>query len=276
MKKGKVICLGIILLSLLANGLYSSDDQNTLNKAKQYLFDKEWDKALNLLDQIVSEYPGSKYIGLVRFYRAKCYKEQGKLKDAYEEYKYYLGRSGNMILKEEANVALIDISLQLFKLEKDNDYIDQVLAFLKNRNKTLQYYAAVQLSYLKNKKISRMAIPVLVRIVKYETDEKLKDLAKIALMRIDPGELKKVSPEGISNAAILKIHVFSKEKKKIVISLVLPYGFAKFALEALPNYILESIAGEGYSISGILDSIVKGKKIFQMEDEEHKIKIWIE
>lgn len=276
MNRERIVWVSLILFGFLVQGLYSFDDQDILNKAKQYLFDKEWNKALTLLDQIISEYPDSKFTGIVRFYRAKCYKEQKKLKRAHEEFKHYLSRSRNMILREEANVALIDICLQLYKKEDNHNYIRQVLSYLKNRNKTLQYYAAVQLSYLKDKSVSRKAVPVLVGIVENERDQKLQDLAKIALMRIDPQEMKRISTKGVSHSATLNIYVYSKEKKKTVFKVAFPYGLAKFVLDALPDDILDTIVGEGYSIPAILDSIVKGKKIFQMEDKDNKIKIWIE
>ena len=51
---------------------------------------------------------------------------------------------------------------------------------MNNKETTIRYYAAFKISRIKNKNISREAVPVLKEILESEEDPDLQDRAKIA------------------------------------------------------------------------------------------------
>ncbi len=147
---------------------------------------------------------------------------------------------------------------------------------MRSPNKIVRYYAAFKLSYIKDKSVSGRAVPVLKGIVEDERDPELRDRARIALLRVDPGALKEVGDDrhGV-RARILRIQVLEAGKKKVDINI--PWALADLALQAIPDEEKSVMRKKGYDLDRIISELAKmGSSIIEINDGSSVIKIWIE
>ena len=273
--KIKYISILLILLFLSQGLIAEQQDNNLFEKAKLYLFDKEWNRALIQLNTLIQNFPQSKLYPLSLFYKAKCLEELKKPKEALENYSGFLKISKNRSLMEEANIAIIDLCFYLYK-KGEKGYIKTITRYLKKKNRMVQYYAAFKLSYAKEKRIAEPAVPVLKKMIEEEDDPELIDRAKIALMRINPSYLKAISKKRDIAKLILKIRIFDKKTKKESLSLNIPFVLAKLALNALPEEGKEVLQEKGYDIDSIIKTLTSSNEILRIENESTIYKIWIE
>ena len=75
-----------------------------------------------------------------------------------------------------------------------------------------------------------------LEILEEERDDEFKDRAKIAVLRVDPDALKDFEEERYEGKAkMLKIRVYEEGKKKVKLSLDIPWALADLALAAIPE-----------------------------------------
>jgi tetratricopeptide (TPR) repeat protein len=265
----------VLILAVAAAPVFGQSDGELFNKAKLSLFDKQWKQALGDLDTLLEKYPDSRFAPLALFYKARCYEETGKPLKALTFFERFVGVSDNEGLREQATVSMIDMYAELGK-KGDPKYYKKVKGFLEGGTLEVRYYSAFKLSYVKDKRIARAAVPVLKRIVKVETDQELVDRANIALMRIDPSYLKRSAERIVKNPTVLKIRVFNKQSKKDSLSLNIPFALARLALDALPENDREKLKKAGYNIDSIIDSLVETGEILKIAGDEEVLRIWIE
>ena len=276
------ICIGILLLVSLGMGAYAQtgSDERLFEEAKVLIFDKKWEAAQDKLDDLLDRYPQSLMKEQALFYRAKCLSEQaGREKEAIEAYDSYIrgvkASDRNASLIEDSEISTIDLAYGLYE-KGERRFLDAIEGRLGSSNKVIRYYAAFKLSYVKDKTISSRAVPVLRRIIENEPDVELKDRAKIALLRVDPGALRAVGDDrSEAHARILKIQVFEGGKKKIDINI--PWALADLALQAIPDEEKSVMRKKGYDLDRIINELAKTKStIIEINDADSVIKIWIE
>lgn len=276
-----LLVFSLMLLFISAGPLNAQSDKEQFDRARLALFDRQWDEALTQLDRLSTMYPKSSYIPQVYFYKGKCWEEKKDTQKALDNYSAFLRISTNDTLKEEASRAVIDLNYIQYQTKKKANspnpakHLDDIINFLNNKQPVVKYYAAFKLSYITDKNIASHAVPVLNYIVENENDSELVERAKIALMRIDPELLKKSSrPQSIENR-MLVLSVYDKKSKRNSVSITIPFALARLALESLPDKDKTKITDKGYDITRILDSLVRTGQIFQLDDEETTVKIWL-
>ena len=121
------------------------------------------------------------------FFHGKCQEELGSKKQALESYEKFVKSSAGSNLAEEARISIIDLAAGLTRPGKRIPA--ENIGRIGHEDKVVSYYAALQLSYLPDRKTAVRALPVLQVILAQEKDEELRDRAKIAVMRIDPARL---------------------------------------------------------------------------------------
>ncbi len=265
-----------LLPSLLGAQTEQGDkDEKLLEKAKLELFDRNWDAALKKLDQLIETFPNSTHYPLALFYKGKCLEEQKKSKQALAVYTEYLKISSNKSLREDATNAIIDLNFRLYK-NGEKQYLKRITEFLKSKERTVRYYAAIELSKTEDKKIAEAAVPVLKKIVATESDEGLVDRAKLALMRINPTYLKELSKTRSIEKRSLNIRIYHKKLKKETLSINIPFALAKLALEAIPDEEKKLLEKKGYNLDRLLDALSDVPEIIRIEGDEVIFKIWVE
>lgn len=254
-------------------------DEELFKEAKILIFDKKWEKAQEKLEELLEKYPRSPISSQAVFFRAKClFEQQFKEVEALKAFKNYLEfEKKNESLAEESEVSIIDLALKLYEKGRKS-YLKEIEERISSSNKVIRYYAALQLSFVKEKSAAVKAIPVLRGIVEGEEDSELRDRAKIALLRLDPDSLRDVEERRVEKRAkILKIRIFSEHGGEPEIAINIPWALADLALAAIPERERAAMKKEGYELDRIMEELRKMKgDIIEIKAEGKVIKIWIE
>jgi hypothetical protein len=286
----KTIRIYIAVLIFIAAGLGAlgqtiqtaqTADEKSFQEIKLLVFDEKWMEAQSRLEDFLARYPQSSYYSQALYYRSKCLEEQeGKEREALSSYKEYLRlKDKNKNLAEDAEVSVIDLAMKLYD-EGEKGFVREVEDRISSPNRVVRYYAAVQLSYVKEKRIADKSVPVLKQIIEEEKSAELRDRARIALLRVSPEALAGIEEKrDEKRARMLKIVVMDDRTKKIEFQLNIPWALADLALAAIPEEEKATMRMKGYDITKILKELqsVKGR-ILEINDakEGKTIKIWIE
>ncbi len=282
----KKITIGSVIIFLcvvlLQASLWTQKDERLFREAKILIFDEEWKEALEKLEELLEDYSNSSLLAGAIFYKATCLKELGGNEvEALKTYKEYLRINGrNRSLTEEAETSIIDIALLLF--EKGRlFYLREVEDRLLSEIKVIRYYAAFEMSYIEDKDIAVRAVPILQRILQEEKDERLRDRAKIALLRIDPDIVRDLKEEESHefNVRVLKFSVHEIGKKEPEFFISIPWSLADLIFSIIPKQSRNSMKKQGIDIDHIMADLTKLKgRVFEIRDDEEGIiiKIWIE
>ena len=148
---------------------------------------------------------------------------------------------------------------------------------LSSSNRVVRYFAAIRLSQVEEKKVASRAVPVLKEIIKKEKDDELRDRAKIALLRVDPGVLKDLEEErSVRGARLLKIRVW--KDGELTLKINIPWALADLALRSIEEEEKAALKKEGYDLDTITKTLIEAGEIIHIENKEEGtiIKIWIE
>ncbi|MGD2244943.1 MAG: tetratricopeptide repeat protein [Candidatus Aminicenantes bacterium] len=278
--KKSVLFIGVLLFAVLLLHAYAhaQPDEELFEEAKILIFDKEWKKAQGKLEQLMDEYPDSRWFSQAVFYRAKCLKEQGgKERDALRAYQEYIQRKDrSQSLTEDAEGDIIELAYELYEKGRSS-YLSEIEERLTHSNRAVRYFAAIRLSQVEDKRTAARAVPVLKEIIQREKDNELRDRAKIALLRIDPDALKDLEDEMPERRALLlKIRVW--KDGKLTLKINIPWALADLVFGSMSEEEKAELIKEGYDLDTITKTLMKEGGIIEIENPEEGtvIKIWIE
>jgi tetratricopeptide (TPR) repeat protein len=237
------------------SGLYGEEsDKDMFDQARLAYLDEKYDQVLKQLDRLIENFPGSSYYPEVLFYKGKCYEKKKMPQRALENFKEFLVVSQNEVLKEQADVSIIDMNFALSERTGDKKH----------------------LSRAKDKSSANKAVPILKKAVAEESDQDLVDRLKLALMRIDPGLLREPSKSKKLSSLMLVIQAVDKKTNKESFLLKFPFALAGLAIDSLPEDAKKKLQEKGYDLDEIINTIVKKGEILKIESEDGIFKIWIE
>jgi len=275
-----IINIGVLLLACLLVQAYAQAQpgKRLFEEAKVLIFDKEWKEAQEKLEELLDKHPDSPWYSQAVFYRAKCLKEQkGKKLEALKAFRDYLKRRDrSKSLTEDSELSIIELAYELNK-EGKRSYLREIEKRLSNSNRVVRYLAAIVLSQVEDKKIAVKAVPYLKEIIKKEKDDELKDRAKIALLRVDPGVLKDLEEERpVRKARLLKIRVW--KDGELTLRINIPWALADLAFSSIEEEEKAELRKEGYDLDTITKTLVDAGDVIYIENKEEGtiIKIWIE
>jgi hypothetical protein len=179
-------------------------------------------------------------------------------------------------LTEDSELSIIELAYELNK-EGKRSYLREIEKRLSNSNRVVRYLAAIVLSQVEDKKIAVKAVPYLKEIIKKEKDDELKDRAKIALLRVDPGVLKDLEEERpVRKARLLKIRVW--KDGELTLRINIPWALADLAFSSIEEEEKAELRKEGYDLDTITKTLVDAGDVIYIENKEEGtiIKIWIE
>lgn len=279
-KRIGIYCLIFCLVPFTLQ-LYAKDqpDEKLFKEAKILIFDREWQKAQEILEELIRDFPESRWYPLAFFYRAKCLQEQeGKEKEAINAYKGYVQlKDRNRSLVEESEISIIDLASDLYKAGKKS-YLKEIESRLSSLNKVIKYYAAFKLSYIKERKVAVRGLPVLKEIINKERDDELRDRAKIAMLRIDPEALRDFEEERYERRAVIfKIRVYETETNKTKFSINIPWALADLVFGAIGDEEKALIKERGYDLDRIRDELTRIRaNVIVIQGDKITIKMWID
>jgi len=281
MKKLSAVVSLLVLLAA-GTGLFAqtAPDETLFREAKLLVFDKDWDAALDKIDELREKFPSSPWAGQALFYKGECLNGLGgRQREALRAFKEYIQLTGAKAgLVEEAEGRIIDLASELYE-KGDASAIRDVESRLGHENKVVRYYAAYKLSFVSDKKIAAKSAPVLERIIESEKDAELLDRARIALLRVSPESLKTVEDRKPRSGSgrMLRIRIRDADSRE-TLSLNIPIALANLALSAMDEEDKAAIRKKGYDLNTILDELSKSKEsILKITgDDGSIIEIWID
>lgn len=264
-------------------------DDKDFREIKLMVFDEQWTEALARLDAFIAGRPDDPQTVPALYYRAKCLEEiGGRSEAALKAYREYLRRGDrNRSLGADAEASIIDLAVDLYE-HGDRTYLPEVEERLTHPDKELRYYAAIRLSYLKDKKAAVKSVPILKTMLAEESNPELLDRAKIALLRVEPkalaeesardGESERSDQKAIRRARMFHIQIVNFRTKDVALSLNLPFGLADLALSGMDASQRGLLKERGYDIDKILKELKEGGDILEIKDEKEgiSIRIWID
>jgi tetratricopeptide (TPR) repeat protein len=253
-------------------------DQELFQEAKIMIFDNEWENAQEKLEELLEEYPESPLYSQALFYLGRTLENQkGEEKEAIDVFKkYILRRDSSTVLIPEAETSIINLAFSLYEKGRTS-YLKEIKTRLYRPDEVVRYYAAIRLSYVKDKEEASHAIPVLKEILEEGRDQELKDMARIALLRIDPDYFQEYEEKRDERRLmLLKFRVVSKKTGAETFSISIPWALADLALANIPEDAKADLRNEGYDLDRILKEVVQGGRIIEISTTDAVIKIWIE
>jgi len=260
-------------------------DQDLFNQGKVLMFDKKWEEARAAFQRLMQEFPNSNLVKQAHYFSARCLQSQGKEIEALRAYDQFLQKyPQEPYLRSEAKNAVVDLAATLFE-KGDGFYKDRITAGLTDANKEVRYFSAIRSSYLSDRGITALAVPILREILEKEKERDLVDRAKIALLRIDPNALssQRESPgqkkgESPVNSRMFHILVYEDGKTQPTVEVNLPLSFAQLAVMALDQSKKDELKKKGFNVDDFWESIKRmgPTKIMEIRDGKDLVKIWIE
>jgi outer membrane protein assembly factor BamD (BamD/ComL family) len=276
-----IIAVGLLVASAGALPARGQDDEKRFQEAKKLVFAEKWPEAQVKFEDFLARFPKSAFASQAVYYKSKCLGEQdGRERDAVASYKDFLRfPDRNKDLSEDAEVSIIELAMRLYD-QGDKGFVRDVEARISHPDKVVRYYAAVQLSYVKEKRVADRSVPVLKQIIEEEGSAELRDRARIALLRVSPEALAGVEERREPRRVrMLRIMVRDDRTNKVEFELNIPWALADLALAAIPEEQKASIRTKGYDINTILRDLQNGRgTVFEVNDAKDgkTIKIWIE
>jgi tetratricopeptide (TPR) repeat protein len=277
-------------------------DVERVRTAKTLFFDRKYAEARQAWEVVrAARGPDAE---AAAYWVARCSENLGENDRALKEYDAFLALSPrDRALTEEARTSRVGLAAKLYKAGR-KDRAQILKDALGDPNKTVRYYAALQMSGL-DAPMGKLAAPVLRRILEQEKDADLVDRAKLGLLRWDPAALGGAAPGersgpggGVTATARstpggspvarssdgreahwVHIRITEKGGRKPKVSINLPFGLAEMLYKALPEDAKADLRRKGYDAATFWDSLRKlgPSEILSIEgDEGERIEIWTE
>jgi tetratricopeptide (TPR) repeat protein len=283
--KARIIAFAALLAVIAAPALRAgaedlqARDEKAFQDIKLLIFDEKWADAEARLFDFLGRYPQSAYAPQALYYKGKCLEEMGgRDKDALQAYKAYLQiKDRNKNLAEDAEISIVDLALKFYDAG-ERAYLRDMEDRLDSRNKVVKYYAAVQMSKSKDRRLAERTIPILLTIARGESNADLRDRAKIALLRLSPESLSQVEGRPVFRRhGTLHFEVVDEGLGKVLFSIAIPKALADLALSAVPEEEMQAVRLKGYDIPKILRELeTSGRSVLEIRSEGKSIKIWID
>lgn len=259
----------------------ATPDEKAFQEIKLLIFDEQWPEALERLDDFLELFPKSPLASQALYYRGKSLSRiDGREREAIAAFESYLAlKDRSRSLVEDAENSIVDLSLRLYG-DGDRSAVRAAEERLESDIRDVRYYAAVQLSYLKDKRIAVRAVPVLKEILRREPPGELRDRARIAMLRVAPAELESAErPREDSVSQMFHVDITDERTGRSLLSVSLPLSLADLVLGALPEEDLRTLKAKGYDVSAITKDLRRKRGLLlsiRDPDSLKTIKIWID
>jgi hypothetical protein len=281
------LAAAIALMPCLLQASAAAKDQEMLNQAKVLMMEQKWEEARQVFQRLIRQFPQSGLLPQAYFHSAYCLRLQNKPEAALPSYEEFLQKyPKEPFLAVEAGKAVADIAASLVQQGK-SAYRNRLTAALASPAKEVRYFTAIRCSYLKDRELNALCIPVLKEIRAKEKQPDLVNPASIALLRIDPAALS--TPEAPpparsepkkANAAtrMFYIQIFENgENKPATVEMNFPVAFAQLAILALDEPTKAELRKKGFDIENIWESLqhLSPTNILTIRNGPKVVKLWI-
>ncbi|HET9316020.1 MAG TPA: HEAT repeat domain-containing protein, partial [Vicinamibacteria bacterium] len=178
----RLLALGLLLACVSPS--FAQNDAERVRAAKALTRDRKYAEARQAWTAVLASAQGAD-ADAAAYWIARSSEKLGERERAFKEYGTFLARRpADRSLLDEARTSRIGLAAQLYRAGQTS-YVNVMHEGLTDSNKTVRYFAALQLGGL-GAPTSKRAVPVLQEILARETDDDLVDRARIILMKLDP------------------------------------------------------------------------------------------
>jgi hypothetical protein len=163
-----------------------------------------------------------------------------------------------------------------------------------DERREVRYFTALRCSYLRDRSLNSMIVPILREIVQQENEREIADRARIALLRIDPKALseptesrkppkeppkkdKQQRIEKRSDARMFHLVVYEEGIAQPRVELNIPFTLAQLAVAALDESTKKEMRKKGVDVDNVWESLNRmgPADILTFRDGKNVVKIWI-
>ena len=284
--RNRLLALGLLLGCV--SPAFAQNDAERVRAAKALTLDRKYAEARQAWTAILASAQGAD-ADAAAYWIARSSEKLGERERAFKEYGTFLARRpGDRSLVDEARTSRIGLAAQLYRAGQAS-YVNVLHEGLTDANKTVRYFAALQLGGL-GAPTSKRAVPVLKEILAKETDDDLLDRSRIALLRLEPKALSApaapVAPAAPAARAApaapakwLRLRVFEKGRNEPEVSVNVPVALADILFESLPDEARGELKKKGYDAENFWRKLKQlgPSEIVEIKGEDGSVvKVWLE
>jgi hypothetical protein len=282
--RNRLLTLGLLLGC--ASSAFAQNDAERVRAAKALTLDRKYAEARQAWTGILASAQGAD-ADAAAYWIARSSEKLGERERAFKEYGTFLARRpGDRSLVDEARTSRIGLAAQLYR-SGQTSYVNVLHEGLTDTNKTVRYFAALQLGGLVAP-TSKRAVPVLQEILAKETDDDLLDRARIVLMKLDPKALSQAPAPALADpppsgprvaAKWLRLRVFEKGRNEPEVSVNVPVALADILFESLPDEAKGQLKKKGYDAENFWRKLKQlgPSEIVEIKGEDGSVvKVWLE
>ena len=256
----------------------SADD--LLQEAKLAMFDGRWSEALEKLRSLRTDPTANEPLRTnALFYEARALEKLNRRDEALPIYEAFLSRNQTeSALSHEARFSTVRLAVELYR-SGNRRFVDRAVGALTSQDKSLRLMAAIQLSYVADHRLKRMAVPILLDAIEDSADPEALNQATLALLRIDPTLLEKKdgrqeNQPGRSQGRSL--HVTFQGPGGESFRLNLPVSLARLVLTSLPDEARASLEEKGVQLDKLVEELSLSVEVVEIKTEDGLVRIWID
>jgi len=283
-----LVLLAVVVLGAgMLRASVATKDQDMLNQAKILMMEQKWEAARQVFQRLIREFPQSGLLPQAYFHSAYCLRLQNKPEEALPAYELFLQKfPREPFLSAEAGKAVVDLAVSFVQQGK-TIYRSRLVTALASPIKEVRDFAAIRCSYLKDRELNTLCVPILKEIIAKEKQPEIVNSASIALLRIDPAALAQPAPPKQTKGAprqtgaavkMFYLQIFENgENKPPTVELNFPMDLAQMAILALDEPTKAELRKKGFDIENIWDSLKKlgPTNILTLRNGPKVVKLWI-
>ena len=264
----------------------AQSDAERVRAAKALTLDRKYAEARQAWTEVLASARGGADADAAAYWIARSSEKLGEHERAFKEYGTFLARRpADRSLLDEARTSRIGLAVRLYR-GGQTSYVNVLHEGLTDTNKTVRYFAALQLGGL-GAPTSKRAVPALKEILAKESDQDLLDRARIILLRLEPKALSQAPPHELpkslkstpGGARWLRVRVFERGQDKPEVSINVPVALAEILFESLPDEARRELRKKGYDADNFwrkLKALGPAEIVEIQGDDGSVVKVWLE
>lgn len=279
--------LAVMLLACSAATASAQVGAERVRAAKALTLDRKYAEARQAWQAILATAQGAD-ADAAAYWIARSSEKLGEHERAFKEFGTFLARRpADRSLLDEARTSRIGLAARLYRAGQTS-YVNVMHEGLTDTNKTVRYYAALQLGGL-GAPTSKRAVPVLKEILAKENDQDLLDRARIILLKLDPGALTQApapelkgtprAPGPAGTARWLRVRVFEAGHSQPQVNVNVPVALADVLFQSLPDEAKSGLKKKGYDADNFWRKLKQlgPTEIIEIKgDDGSVVKVWLE
>jgi hypothetical protein len=273
------------LLLAMSTAASAQTDAERVRAAKALTLDRKYAEARQAWSAILAGAQGAD-ADAAAYWIARSSEKLGEHERAFQEYGTFLARRpSDRSLLDEARTSRIGLAARLYRAGQAS-YVNVMHEGLTDSNKTVRYFAALQLGGL-GAPTSQRAVPVLQEILARESDQDLLDRARLVLMKLDPKALAQAPAQALAEpprtaaggARWLRVRVFERGRSQPEVSINVPVALADILFESLPDEARIELKKKGYDADNFwrkLKQLGPSEIVEIKGDDGSVVKVWLE